>query len=324
MSSSPSVARQGFTLKELLITIAIIGVLAAIILPLLQRQGPGSPGRRSTCLNNVKNVALACAYYESTNSQFPPVIGSKGESFLVRILPMLDQKAMFDDFRSASSGAEGIDNVARNGLEVLRCPSAASSDFQVTENGSFTSHYAGCAGFAKPISATSPTPVDAGAAAAPPSIYTMGPGDLGLNGLFSPKLNDDGTLNIGTKNGLDTTKVVDGMSNTMAIIETSRGNFKSGQKTFTNARLRWSWGVEPTTPNQVNWGRSVDRMINSFDDVNGKANPLHGICISSNHVGGANVANGDGSVHFVSDDIDLEVLQAVAGINDGIEADLDD
>ena len=109
----------------------------------------------------------------------------------------------------------------------------------------------------------------------------------------------------------------------MAIIETSRGDFTKGSTTFTNSRVRWSWGIEPTNPVQVNWGRSVDRAINSFDDVAGVANPFHGICISSDHAGGANIANGDGSVHYVNEDQDLEVLQAAAGINDGIDVNLD-
>ena len=173
-----------------------------------------------------------------------------------------------------------------------------------------------------PISTTTTTPSDASTDEAPPIVFTGGPGDLGLNGLFSPKLNEDGTLDIGNRNGLDTTKVVDGLSNTMAIIETSRGDLTAGAKTFTNARVRWSWGADPANSNQVNWGRSVDRKINSFDDVKGMANPLHGICISSNHNGGAFVANGDGSVHFVSEDTDLYILQAAAGIDDGIEVDL--
>ena len=50
----------------------------------------------------------------------------------------------------------------------------------------------------------------------------------------------------------------------------------------------------------------------------------HQICISSEHSGGANVANGDGSVHFVSDDTDLEVIQAVAGIDEGRVLNLED
>ena len=255
----PSLAKV-FTLKELLITIAILFFLAAMLLPYLSRYGHGRvPSRRTTCLNNVKQLALACATYESTNSQYPSVVGSDGESFLVRILPMLDQKTMYDDFRGATNRAEGIDNLARNELEILRCSSAALSDFQATDNGSFTSHYVGCAGFTKPISTTTPTPSDSSTDEAPPIVFTGGPGDLGLNGLFSPKLNEDGTLNIGNKNGLDTTEVVDGLSNTMAIIETSRGDLTSGAKTFTNARVRWSWGADPVNSNQVNWGRSVDR-----------------------------------------------------------------
>ena len=79
-----------------------------------------------------------------------------------------------------------------------------------------------------------------------------------------------------------------------------------------------------TAPNKVNWARSVARGINTFDEEEDTANDFHGICISSEHSGGANVANGDGSVHFVSEDTDLGVLQAVAGTEDGVTADLDD
>ena len=321
MSSKVSLIRKGLTLVEMLFTIAVICILIAMLFPYLTGYSHG-PSRRTTCLNNMKNVALACLNYEASNSRFPAVVGSYEESFLVRILPQLDNKTMYDDFRSSTNQAHEIDNLAMIELEVLRCSSAASSDFEASTKGSFTSHYAGCAGFTKPLSTTGQSPDDVSAEAALPLVYTMGPGDLGLNGMFSPKLNDDGTLNIGTKNGVDTSKVNDGLSNTMAIIETSRGDITAGAKTFTNARVRWSWGTDPANSNQVNWGRSIDRTINSFDDAKGVANPLHGICISSNHNGGANVANGDGSVRYVSDDTDLDVLRAAAGIDDGVDVDL--
>ena len=311
MSTNALSARKGLTLVEMLFAIAIIGILVAMLFPYLSGHSH-EPSRRTECRNNMKNLVLSCLNYESANSRYPAVIASDRESFLVQILPILEQRPIYDQFRGATNKADGIDELARIKLEVFRCSSSASSDFEADVNGSFTSHYVGCAGFTKPVSATDPAP----------QVYTMGPGALGLNGLFSPKLNEDGTLNIGTKNGLDTDKVVDGLSNTMAIIETSRGDLAAGAKTFTNARVRWSWGADPANSNQVNWGRSVDRRINSFDDVKGVANPLHGICISSNHAGGANVANGDGSVHFVSEDIDLDVLRAAAGIDDGIDVDL--
>ena len=189
MSSRLSRSRNGFTLWELLITIAIIGILAALILPLFSRGGH-EQSRRHTCLNNVKQLALACLNYESTNGTFPPVIGRDNESFLTRILPQLEQKPLFDDFRSNDDKSIVLDNLAGVELETFRCASTATSNFQANAN-DFTSHYAGCAGFATPISTTGQ---------APPA-YTLGPGDLGLNGLFSPKLNDDGTLKVGTKDG---------------------------------------------------------------------------------------------------------------------------
>ena len=109
------------------------------------------------------------------------------------------------------------------------------------------------------------------------------------------------------------------MSNTLAILETSRSNFSNadGTVTFTNSRPRWSWGLNESDSDQLNWARSIARTINSFDVMAGTANPQHEICISSNHPGGANVANGDGSTHFVSEDTALVVLQAVAGIDEG-------
>ena len=150
-----------------------------------------------------------------------------------------------------------------------------------------------------------------------------------MKGLFSPDF--DGTaLDHGTKRGVNTTDVSDGMSNTLAILETSRSNFSNadGTVTFTNSRPRWSWGLNESDNTQVNWARSVAREINSFDVPDGSGGsmpqPHHELCISSNHPGGANVANGDGSTHFVSEDTELDVLQAVAGIDEGVVANLDD
>ena len=118
------------------------------------------------------------------------------------------------------------------------------------------------------------------------------------------------------------------MSNTLAIIEASRSNFENDQansSTFSNIRPRWSVGVESAGGDRrLDWSRAIAREINTFDIDADTTQPVHELCISSNHPGGANVANGDGSTHFVSEDTALNVLQAVAGIDEGQVANLDD
>jgi len=63
-------SRAGFTLIELLVVIAIIAVLIALLLPAVQAAREAA--RRAQCINNLKQIGLAIANYESSNTIFPP------------------------------------------------------------------------------------------------------------------------------------------------------------------------------------------------------------------------------------------------------------
>jgi prepilin-type N-terminal cleavage/methylation domain-containing protein len=98
---------KGFTLLELLVVIAIIAVLAGLLLPGVQKIR--ETANRMKCVNNLKQLALACQTYHHTNRLYPPgglVLpngpgwqnldwqADKG-TWLVHTLPYMDQANLY-------------------------------------------------------------------------------------------------------------------------------------------------------------------------------------------------------------------------------------
>jgi len=91
--------RDGFTLVELLVVIAIIGVLVSLLLPAVQ--AARSAARRMSCGNNLKQITLAIHNYESAFQVLPPGWsdpgGGKGWAMQARILPYLEQSGLSEN-----------------------------------------------------------------------------------------------------------------------------------------------------------------------------------------------------------------------------------
>ncbi len=133
---------RGFTLIELLVVIAIITVLIALLLPAVQSAREAA--RRAQCVNNMKQLGMALANYESTDGSYPygqcrenagpnGLGGSyaygyfTGSSIFVRMLPYLEQGSMANAYNyNLINEVVQNNTVCWSGMSVLWCPSDAS------------------------------------------------------------------------------------------------------------------------------------------------------------------------------------------------------
>jgi prepilin-type N-terminal cleavage/methylation domain-containing protein/prepilin-type processing-associated H-X9-DG protein len=133
--------RGAFTLIELLVVIAIIAVLIALLLPAVQAAREAA--RRAQCVNNLKQLGLAIANYESSNGALPPtgVISPSGTpvqpvgtfGMKARLLPFLEQTALGNTINFTfnpeplTMGTGGQNDTAlTTQLDTILCPSDAN------------------------------------------------------------------------------------------------------------------------------------------------------------------------------------------------------
>ncbi|MEM7456817.1 MAG: DUF1559 domain-containing protein, partial [Planctomycetota bacterium] len=116
---------HGFTLVELLVVIAIIGILIGMLLPAVQ--SVREAGRRTTCLNNMRQLALAAQTFHSKMGVFPPGMNGRGDGWFISrsnrpvtprpsdsldgleigwpvyLLPHLEQEGLYDQLQMRSN-----------------------------------------------------------------------------------------------------------------------------------------------------------------------------------------------------------------------------
>ncbi len=284
MSISPKNSKRGFTLVELLVVIAIIGILVGLLLPAVQAAREAA--RRATCMNNMRQVMLACTNYQSAQMRFPAgasstLIQTDGASgsFLVEILPYMDATNTFELIKTGGGGLSPNPLADPNIVTpqpMFICQSASQTDQGDDIFGTSASHYVGISG---PAVADPDGDMFVDFRVYFPSVSSDGyGGGIGCDGVFSPFSNDrvvlmnratvtatsfnpgstvPGNLFRGFKNnrGVNFQDIGDGSSNTLAIGEFSGGEYQASDPSQSYVPIRGGYGYGATaavTPPLVN------------------------------------------------------------------------
>lgn len=323
-------SRRGFTLVELLVVIAIIGVLVALLLPVIQAARESA--RRNQCRNNLKQLGLGVLNFESSVGHLPPsadidlsvTTTANNGSWGVhgRILSYLEQGTLRNlvDIKAAWDNQQAINGVK---IDVFQCPTDNKSS-EIRDPGD-------------------------GKAALYATNYGF---NMGTWFIFNPQTLESGDGAFYPNSNLPLAQFTDGTSNTLLCAEvkswtpytrnggsppqeapdtaleaatmvasvTDSSNIKdTGHTEWPDGRVHHTGFTATMPPNTfvrfaLN-GQIVDADYNSWQEgKNGNAgSPTYAIVTSrSFHPGQVQVGLVDGSVQGINDDIDLVIWRALA------------
>lgn len=309
-------SRRGFTLVELLVVIAIIGILVGLLLPAVQAAREAA--RRMQCGNNLKQLGLALHNYESSNKRMPAGRSPNSNlSTFAALMPYLEQVALYEAIDFTQPSTHPRNDLPRGALiTTLLCPSDKVGSVPIV--GWAGTNYRTNQGAT--ILNSQPSTVAGGANFGMPEP----------NGPFVPgQFKRFGAI-------------TDGLSNTAAFSEHGLGDFSNAVSSVTDT---FRPGTYPNTLdeavqqcNAVNvsdlsmqgnsnvgapWLSGSHSTTNYFHVAppNGRSCmfPPQRIATSaqSYHTGGVQVGRCDGSVSFVSQNIDILAWRAIGSIDGG-------
>jgi prepilin-type N-terminal cleavage/methylation domain-containing protein len=292
--------RGGFTLIELLVVIAIIAVLVALLLPAVQQAREAA--RRTQCKSNLKQIGIALHSYHEVHNTFPPGWiavnafgfpsahdGGSGIGWASMILPQLEQTNLWQQFRPGLwLGDPGNAAFRSAELPIYRCPSDPQpAFFDLHEEGGDevlarlpVANYVGVFGTEELHGCEN----DPGDAPVSRTGQCMGDGMFYHNSKV--RLAD----------------VTDGSSNTLMVGERRTDRMQDWYSTW---------------PGMIAEGEEAFQRILGAADHPPNDPLMHFDDFSSQHTGGAQFVLGDGSVRFISANVDGNVYRATATISGG-------
>jgi len=284
---------RGFTLIELLVVIAIIAILIALLLPAVQQAREAA--RRTQCRNNLLQIGLALQNYEGAHECLPPgVVNETGPiqnvkqgyhvGWALLILPFMEENNIYHHWDFSVGVYDDKNSAPREQfIPVFHCPSSPANAFGPIID------YAGC------------------------HNSTAAPIDVDNNGVLF--------LN----SSIRYEQITDGSSHTIFV----------GEKDSTSALAAMGGPDDPQIP--ACWASGTNATLRSTSDINGafrngripvapgQPQPPLGANqnapldegFSSFHTGGAFFLFGDGSVHFLSENISLQEFARMGDRSDG-------
>lgn len=287
-------ARRGFTLIELLVVIAIIAILIGLLLPAVQKVREAAA--RSSCSNNLKQLALACHNYESANGGLPPVYLSGNQpGWVTAVLPYIEQDNLSKlwpsglDPNGTNWKDPSLTSVVSTVLKMQTCPSSPVGGKVLGPSDGFA-FTAATADYAAVVSFNS-------------TLYAQ---------LYPPGISDTTSpMQVGVLGKI--TGVTDGTSNTILLVEMSGRPYwylpnKQRSTSTTNNPRTYGFGF---------WAHNNAHNISTAladGSGNGTAcavNCFNQFAVYSFHPSGANVACADGSVRMLPSSLPPATLAAL-------------